>query len=142
MKVTRRSFLATAPAVVGTILVADKLSFAGTSAHTAGDGDPLGKLGWEAFLPYVGTTFSFRSEAGSDFAFRLDNMDDRRTAAQRLGSGECFSLIFSSSTRCPLKQGTYDVTHFAFGSFRLFVTVQDTVNRRRKYEAIVNRISA
>ncbi len=141
MKVTRRSFLASAPAVIGAILVADKFSFAQGVAATGGAADTLANLGWRSFLPYVKTNFSFYDEAGAGYAFRLDGVDDLRTARHPHSRGECFSVMFSSSARCPLEQGTYDVRHFALGEFRLLVTVQHSTNRRRKYEAIINRIT-
>ena len=141
MKVTRRSFLASTPAVIGAILVADKLSFAHGAAVSPGAVDPLAKLEWGALLPHIGTNFSFYDEAGAQFAFRLDGVHDLRGVGRRQRNGECFSMMFSSSGTCPLEQGTYDVKHSALGEFRLLVTAQHSTSRRKKYEAIINRTS-
>jgi hypothetical protein len=90
----------------------------------------------------MGTEFSFRDDDDNEFLFTLDRMDDQRTKAQRLRSEECFSMMFSSSARCPLEQGNYRVKHFGLGEFTLLVTVLATAGRRKKFEAVVNRITA
>lgn len=140
MKVSRRKFLAAAPAVIGTILVSNNSSFA-RSAPPSRYVDPLEGLSFGKVTPYIGTTFAFSNDSGAAFQFRLDRVDDRLTANQRRGQGECFSMIFSSSALCPLKQGTYRVNHPELGRFRLMVTVQYSMDGRKKYEAIINRIS-
>lgn len=141
MKVSRRGFLAAAtPLAIAAALpikglALDRIMF-------SGKGDPLARLTWDSFLPYVGTDFVFSDAEGNAVDLRLERMDDTRPANYKpRGDGdECFALIFSGPRRKSLIQDTYSVGHFALGDFSLMITVLQDKNARNQYEAVINRI--
>lgn len=145
MKVSRRKFLAATPLAIGAILPAKGLGLANVSSLPpikTDDGDPLARLTWDSFYPYITTNFTFRDAEGNPVDLVLSRMDDTqpRDYKPRGDGDECFALIFSGPLRQPLKQDVYSIEHFALGSFTLLITVLGSKNKRNYYEAVINRI--
>lgn len=137
MKISRRKFVAAAPLAAGVLLTAGNA----LSASPDTGGSAAAELfAWDSFYPYVTTSFTFRDSAGEPVEMRLTQMTDNRTPAM-VGSGECFSLIFTGPADNALKHGVYTVEHFALGTFDLMVTRGITRKGTVRYEAIVNRMS-
>lgn len=145
MKVSRREFLAATPLALGASLPISALALGKTASLAAFEndgGDPLARLTWDSFYPYINTNFAFRDADGKSVDLQLTRMD----AAQPGGSkprgeaDECFALIFGGPLRKPLMQDVYTVEHFALGRFTLLITVLESKNRRNYYEAVINRI--
>ena len=141
MKITRRKFLAAAPLVAGAVMQFNGVALgqlAGRSRFT----DPLARLGWSSFYPYINTAFTFTGAEGTPFEMRLANMIDNVAESQRSGlQGECFSLIFRPTQGQVLTQDVYRVEHFALGRFDLLITVGGTENGSTSYDALINRTS-
>jgi hypothetical protein len=145
MKVSRRKFLAATPLAIGAVLPFRGFAFGKTASLldvTTIDDDPLARLTWDSFVPYVTTNFRFTDADGNAVDLQLARMDDTRPRGYvPRGTGdECFALTFSGPLRRTLVQDVYSVEHFALGSFSLLITVLGSRNRRNYYEAVINRI--
>ncbi len=137
MKISRRSFIAAAPAVVTLVSQMDILA----SARAVSSRDPLSKMTSATFLPYVGTEFVF-SDAGTAVSLRLDEVEIRTPAnyvATRRGE-ECFALHFSSGIGETMVGDTFAVEHFALHGFLLFITQGGIDGDRRRFTAVFNRL--
>lgn len=145
MSISRRKFLAAAPLAVGAILPVRSLALDAVLSKEKGGaraaGDALSHLPWDSFYPYVTTDFSFTAE-GTTAALTLSKMTDTRPSgyAARAEGQECFALTFVGPSRRPLAENTYQVEHFALGTFALFITVVGKTKRGVLYEAVINRI--
>lgn len=145
MKVSRRKFLAATPLAVAAVLPVRGVGLTGLSpilSYKTDGGDPLARLTWDSFYPYITTNFRFSGADGNAVDVQLTQMDDTRPRDYKpRGDGEeCFALTFSGPLRRPLKQDVYSVEHFALGGFNLLITVLGSKNRRNYYEAVINRI--
>lgn len=145
MKVSRRKFLAATPLAIGALLPVKGLAFGKTGSllgFKTDGGDPLARLTWDRFYPYITTNFTFRETDGNAVDLQLTRMDDTRPRGYvpRGNGDECFALTFSGPLRNPLKQDVFTVEHFALGTFTLLITVLGTKNKRSYYEAVINRI--
>jgi hypothetical protein len=142
-KVTRRKFIGTA--VAAGAVAASGASVMGQIASIATGGagkDSLATLGWDAFLPYVNTDFTF-GEGLNAVVLRLIDIKDSRplgSKARRAGQ-ENFVLKFTGPGRSPLKDGTYLVNHFNLGDFDLFITGAGHQGRLNVYTAVINRVT-
>lgn len=139
MKISRRNFIAVAPVAVTVVSQMNGIAL-GQPVHSA---DRLAKMTSAVFLPYVGTNFTFRGRDGNAVVLRLADVDIRTPASYvPAGRGEeCFALRFEGPAGQPLAQDTYDVDHFAFRSFSLFITENGGVDGGRLYDAVINRIA-
>jgi hypothetical protein len=142
-KVTRRKFIGTA--VTAGAVVASGSNVIGQIASIATTGvgkDSLSKLGWDAFLPFVNTDFTF-GQGENAVVLRLVDIKDSRplgSKAHKLGQ-ENFTLKFTGPGRSPLKDGTYSVNHFNLGDFDLFITAAGQQGRLNVYTAVINRVT-
>ena len=145
MRFCRRKFLATTTLAAGAVLPFGGVSLGQMTASddvVAASGDPLSRLTWDSFYPYITTKFVFRDSKGSAVDLQLTEMADtspKGFKATKRGE-ECFSLTFSGSARTPLVQDVYTVEHFALGSFSLLITVAGRTRKNSTYEAVINRI--
>lgn len=138
MKITRRKFIGAASLAAGIVVSGEAVL-----GQTHGPPDLLEQLDWDAFLPYMYTDFSFGGIGVPEAVLRLDRMEDTRPAgiSPKVRGKECFMLTFKGSRRTPLVQGTYEIEHFALGSFQLFITVGRVTpaDRDISYYAVINR---
>ena len=148
MKLSRRKFIsAAAPLAIAAAMPLSSLAIGIQKGQLSplsipDNVDPLSRLTWSSFAPYIGTNFTFRSNSGAVQTLALARMDDTRPINFQPTSPdqECFALTFTGSTRSQFVQDVYAVEHFALGSFSLLITVLGTKNRRKLYEAVINRI--
>ncbi|MFL6373052.1 MAG: DUF6916 family protein [Pyrinomonadaceae bacterium] len=141
--VNRRKFIGTAVAAgavvaSGMSVVGQRLGVKTTAAGT----DALSKLGWDAFLPFVNTDFTFGMGLNA-VTLRLTDVKDSRplgSKARSMGQ-ENFVLTFTGPGRSPLKDGTFKVNHFNLGDFDLFITAAGQKGRLNVYTAVVNRVT-
>ncbi len=149
MKISRRKFLAATPVAVGIVLQFKGVALGKVSGKglfpvpaAAGD-DPLFRLTWDSFYPYVMTNFTFGDGTGSTVDLQLTKMLDTKPAGfeTKLPGQECFSLTFRGPARRALVQDVYAVDHFALGSFALLITVIGKARKGILYEAVINRIA-
>ena len=105
-------------------------------------GDPLSRLTWNSFYPYVTSTFTFSDKKGNRVDLQLMEMTDMKPADFVTSSSgqECFALTFTGPSRRRLPQDTYAVEHFALGGFALFITTGEASRKSVKYFAIINRL--
>ena len=141
-RVTRRKFIGTA-AVAGAV-VASGGSVIGQIASIRTDAvgkDALSKLGWDAFLPFVNTDFTFGEGQNAVVLRLVDIKDSRPLGSKARKSGqENFTLKFTGPGRSPLTDGTYRVNHFNLGDFDLFITAAGQQGRLNVYTAVINRV--
>lgn len=143
MSVTRRKFIGTA--VAAGAAAASGAGVIGQIASSAAgpiSKDSLSKLGWDAFLPFVNTNFTF-GEGLNAVTLRLVDIKDSRPLGSKARSRgeENFVLKFSGPGRFPLKDGTYKVNHFNLGDFDLFITTAGQKGRYNYYTAVINRVT-
>lgn len=139
MNITRRKFIAAAPVAVAVMTQLGGVTFGAANLST----DRLARLTSAAFLPYVGTDFTFRGLDGNVVTLTLSDLEIRTPpnyVPTRRGE-ECFALKFSGPTRQPLEQDVYTVDHFALRSFSLFITDNGGTRGSRSYEAVFNRLT-
>ena len=146
MKISRRKFVEAAPIVAGAVLGLQNVALGqkiGPKPSLPPVGtDTLSRLSWNSFLPYEGTEFIFQS-GEREVPLRLESMVDTRPSNLEhieKNNGECFMLRFVGPGKMPLRQGTFDVSHFILGDFRLFITEGGQVKRNNYYTAVINRI--
>ena len=142
-KVTRRKFIGTAVVAGAVAASAEGVIGQIASIHTDGVGkDALAKLGWDAFLPFVNTDFTF-GEGLNAVVLRLVDITDSRPlgSKSRAAGQENFVMTFTGPGRSPLKDGTYRVSHFNLGDFDLFITSAGQKGRLNLYTAVVNRVT-
>lgn len=147
-KVSRRKFLGAAGVSAGSVVIlnATALGQLGGVANAVAGNDPLSKLGWDAFLPFVNTDFSFYTvgRGGGFIPLKLvDITDARRLRGQaRKVRQENFVLKFASGEELPLGDATYSVNHFNLGDFDLFVTRAGRgQDGTYLYTAVINRVT-
>ena len=142
-KVTRRKFIGTA-AVAGAVAAsgANVIGQIASLATTGAGKDSLAKLGWDAFLPFVNTDFTF-GQGQNAVVLRLVDIKDSRPLGSKARSTrqENFVLKFTGPGRSPLKDGTYSVNHFSLGDFELFITEAGQQGRLNVYTAVINRVT-
>ena len=150
MNISRRKFIEAAPVIAGAILgLKGVVAGQRTDKHTGlfaipeiTATDPLSLLSWGSFYPFQGTEFVF-SGIGVNNSLVLESMVDTKPKnLERISvkKGECFMLKFTDSARVPMKEGTYDVSHFRLGDFKLFITRGGQVKRKNYYIAVINRL--
>src|SRR5437660_7329100 len=141
MNISRRKFLAAAPLAAGAVLQLNGLALGQRLSPSIGTGDPLSRLTWNSFYPYVTSTFTFSDKKGNRVDLQLTEMTDMKPADFVTSSSgqECFALTFTGPSRRRLPQDTYAVEHFALGGFALFITVGESSRKNVKYFAIINR---
>ena len=140
---TRRKFIGTA--VAAGAVVASGIDVVGQIASITLDArgrDALTKLGWDAFLPFVNTDFTF-GQGQNAVTLRLVEIKDSRPLGSKARSvgQENFVLKFTGAGRSPLKDGTYSVNHFNLGDFDLFITNAGQRGRLNVYTAVINRVT-
>ena len=141
-KMTRRRFVGTAATAAGALLsLQGAASGQNSTIGTGVSADALSVLGWDSFLPFVGTEFSF-VDGNAAVPLTLLNMKDSRPlrAASRRLRQENFVLKFAGPGYNRLGDGTYNVDHFNLGRFQLFITVGETVGNETQYLAVINRV--
>ena len=140
---TRRKFIGTAMAAGAVVASGIDVvgQIASISADTVGR-DALSKLGWDAFLPFVNTDFTF-GEGQNAVTLRLVEVKDSRPLGSKARSvgQENFVLKFTGAGRSPLKDGTYRVNHFNLGDFDIFITGAGQKGRLNVYTAVFNRVT-
>jgi hypothetical protein len=141
-KVTRRKFIGTAVAA-GAVAASGVNVIGQIAVRATGVGkDSLSKLGWDAFLPFVNTDFTF-GQGENAVVLRLVDIKDSRplgSKSRKVGQ-ENFTLKFTGPGRSPLKDGTYSVNHFNLGDFDLFITAAGQQGRLNVYTAVINRVT-
>ena len=144
MKITRRTFLGTAPILAGAALHFQGVAL-GQSKTRSGlfpvpaVNDALAQLSWESFLPFIGTDFTF-GQGGNAVSLKFADMKDSIGAHNvRRRGGENFVLKFQGPFDRVLRDGTYQVNHFRLGDFELFITNGGKVRREQYYIAVINR---
>lgn len=139
MKISRRNFIAAAPVAVTVVSQMNGIALGQPLRQV----DRLAKMTSAVFLPYVGTNFTFRGSDGGAVVLRLADVDIRTPAGYvPAGRGEeCFALRFAGPAGQPLTQNTYEVDHFAFRSFSLFITENGGIEGERFYDAVFNRLA-
>ena len=140
---TRRKFIGTAALAGAVIAGGNNVIGQIASIRTTGVGrDALSKLGWDAFLPFVNTDFTF-GEGQNAVVLRLVDIKDSRplTSRARKVGQENFVLKFTGPGRLPLKDGTYRVNHFNLGDFDIFITTAGQKGRLNIYTAVINRVT-
>lgn len=140
---TRRKFIGTAMAAGA--VVASGVDVVGQIASIQTDAlgkDALSKLGWDAFLPFVNTDFTF-GVGRNAVVLRLADIKDSRPLGSKSRSvgQENFVLTFTGPGRSPLKDGTYRVNHFNLGDFDLFISGAGQKGRLNVYTAVFNRVT-
>lgn len=144
MGLSRRKFIQIgAVAAVGTGIPLHTVAKTSQSSLTAMASSLLGlnatpTLNMAAFKAHLNTVFTVSNKKGDVSNITLASVYDwgRR---RKNRTKECFSLIFSDSTR-PLTQDTYSVTHPSLGSFSMLLVPSGRNRRARKYEAVFNRL--
>jgi hypothetical protein len=141
---TRRKFIGAAVTVSAVLASGggDVLAQVASVQTAAVGKDALSKLGWDAFLPFVNTDFTF-GEGSNAVVLRLVDVSDSRplnSKARRSGQ-ENFVLKFTGPGRSPLKDATYRVSHFNLGDFDLFITDAGQKGRLNVYNAVFNRVT-
>lgn len=147
MKVSRRKFLAATTFAVGAGLPMKGLALGSLSNGDdvkidSDSGDPLARLTWDSFYPYITTNFTVRDSKGLGVNLQLTKMADTSPKGFKPNAPgqECFSLTFIGSSRTSLDQDVYPFEHFALGSFSLLITVIGRTRKNSIYEAVINRI--
>lgn len=143
-KLTRRKFLAAAPVVGGAVLgLSGSALGQSIEAIDAPVTDPLTKLSWKSFYPFITTDFSFGSGSNAVTLKLVDMIDSApKSTSRRPSRGqECFILKFQGPYYQPLEQGTYEVSHFRLGDFNLFITQGGRTGNQQFYLAVINRIT-
>lgn len=144
MKISRRKFMAAAPVVAGAVLGLKQTTFAQQLFKVPADasGDALAGMNWNSFLQFVNTEFTFNALGYRDVVLKLVDIVDTRPENRRTKTRgqECFMMIFTGSSRYPLKQGTYSVNHFNLGDFELFITEGAKGGKTESYVAVINRL--
>jgi len=143
---TRRNFVSAAALGAGAIVGLRGAAFGQTLGRAQAPvqivtSDALSKLGYNSFLPFVNTDFTF-GEGLNAVSLRLTDLTDSRplrSRARKFGQ-ENFVLKFTGSFRNPLKDGTYSVNHFNLGDFDMFITNNGRVGRVIYYTAVFNRV--
>lgn len=139
MKISRRNFIAAAPVAATVVSQMNGIALGQPRLSV----DRLAKMTSAVFVPYVGTDFTFRGRDGNAVVLRLAEVDIRTPVGYvPVGRGEeCFALRFEGPAGQPLAQDTYEVHHFAFRSFSLFITENGELEGSRMYDAIFNRLA-
>src|SRR5437868_4447315 len=140
---TRRKFLGTAMAAGAVIATGgDVIGQIASIRLDAAGKDALSKLGWDAFLPFVNTDFTFGEGRNAVVLTLVDIKDLRPIGGKARSMGqESFVLKFTGPGRSPLKQNTYSVNHFNLGDFELFITEGGKQGRLNVYTAVINRVT-
>lgn len=146
MKLSRRRFIEAAPFAGAAILQLNSVTF-GQKAPTlppVGDGGALARMNFLSFFENLNTDFLFLNKEGIQVPLNLYAVEDTRPFARRQwGKGkENFILKFQGPTRHQLKQGTYEIEHFALGKFNLFITEGGATRGRNHYMAVINRVDS
>ena len=148
MNISRRKFLIVGPLAMGAVLQFNGAALgqkrgAGLFTAPSASADALSQLGWDAFLPFVNTDFTF-GEGSNAASLRLVALTDTRPERMRLRraskNGECFMMKFQGPYQQPLRDGTYRVNHFNLGDFEMFITDGGRVGKQQYYIAVVNRL--
>ena len=146
-KFSRRKFLGTAALTAGSVAMLSGSAVAqlGGVANAITGTDSLSKLGWDSFLPFVNTDFSFYvvGRGGRFISLKLVDMTDSRRLRGRARKlrQENFVLKFASDEELPLGDATYSVNHFNIGDFDLFVTrAGRSSDGTYFYTAVINRV--
>jgi len=141
MKISRRKFLGVATVGSGVLLNVGVLG-QGIMPPIVDD-QGIKNLTFLSFFANMNTEFEFVNEDRIKVPIQLVAVDDARPMAkQKWGQGEeNFVLKFHGHLRYPLKQGTYEVEHFALGKFSLFITEGKTDKAGITIIAVINRVT-
>lgn len=151
MKISRRNFIGALSASVAAVFpFAASRQASALGKESIGKGsDVLSQLNWRSFYPYLYTDFEFSNGRRGTRAFtsnrlRLSAMstDEPVTGKTILRDPACFVLTFSepaSGSTLRLSQNTYTVSHFALGSFELFISEGNLAGSDYVYTAVINR---
>ncbi|MEQ1644513.1 MAG: hypothetical protein ABL959_13785 [Pyrinomonadaceae bacterium] len=145
MTISRRKFLGAAVVSTGIAMVLDQSVIGQVdSVPPIGDGDALSQMNFLSFFENMNTEFLFLNKDRVQVPARLVAVDDVRPAIKRKWAQgkENFVLKFHGHTRFELKQGTYEVEHFALGKFQLFITEGGTNTSGRVFIAVINRMDS
>jgi hypothetical protein len=162
---TRRNFLrqsVLAGLGFGLLCAADAMVFGqGLSKTLAKDGyfavpdealsAPLMALKRSSFARYNGDHFEAANDYGKPVILNLFKIEDLRAQHDLLATGklteseaeqwkeESFSLIFRGPLNMPLRQRTYQITHYALGKLEIFLVPVGRDGGACYYEAVFNR---
>ena len=140
MKLSRRKFMVASPITAGAVLTLGGDAAARALGESPIFADRLSQLGWQSFLPFVNTDFTF-GQGGNAVVLRLVDIKDLRTTETRGTAGqECFALRFQGPFDRVLSETTHKVNHFNLGDFDLFITDGGRQGREQFYTAVINRI--
>ena len=142
-KVDRRKFIGTVVAA-GTAVAAGSNAIGQMTPRTRRNvgRDALARLGFDSFLPFVNTDFTFGLGRNAVRLVLIDAQDTRGAGSMaRKLDMEQFILSFSGDFRRPLTQNTYKVSHFGLGDFDLFITEGGRRGRLNVYHAVINRVT-
>ncbi len=136
MKISRRTLLKT-----GAVCAAGAVFPAAAYAGLIDQERPvnLAQFSLVTFRPCLDDTFKV-SHQGRKIPLKLVETRDL-TNAFGPGGGECFSLLFESCAKAPLRQGTYRIRHPGLGTFAMFLVPvnQPVPDGAVHYEALFNR---
>jgi hypothetical protein len=157
MSISRRRFLraGSVAALAAAVPLRSALLTNGQGSRKELDGNPVDRLPSDiangplsyytksTFSLYLNSTFLMQAGALGTIEVRLTQVRDTTSGSVARQAGqECFSLLFQSSGRPVLPQGTYNIEHAALGSFALFlVPGGPDWTGRQSYVAIVNRLA-
>jgi hypothetical protein len=96
-----------------------------------------------SFTPYQNTQFRVRGSGKQGGLLTLVEVDDLRSGGDAAAAGrDGFSLLFTGTSKKPLVQDVYRITHDALGEFSLLLVRVSVPNKGRVYyEAIINRLN-
>lgn len=104
--------------------------------------DPLTYYTKSTFLAHLNSKFRLRQGDSSSSVVTLirvvDNAPSQSKVAAQVGSGECFTLVFSGAKRLP--QDTYTVEHGALGTFKLLLVPSGKPGGIPQWDAVINRL--
>jgi hypothetical protein len=159
---TRRNFLrqsARAGFGLGLLCATDALIFGQGLGKTsvAKDGyfavpeEALRALQRSSFARYNGDHFEAANDYGQAVILNLFKVEDLRAQRDLFAKGQLteseeaqlreasFSLLFRGPLALPLRQRTYQITHYALGKLEIFLVPVGRDEGARYYEAVFNR---
>jgi hypothetical protein len=119
------------------VAVAVGAGLPGFTARASGAaGRRVGAWSRSRFAPCVGSAFFIRRPRGGNVRVELVEIDDLYAAP---GSELAFSLIFHGRRRGAVGQGTFEFSHGALGTLRMFLVPILTARAGQDYQVIVDR---
>ncbi len=100
----------------------------------------VSRLNSAAFKRCLNTKFRVHPRSGSARVLELIEVSHWHSQPSQPTDRECFSTIFTGSTRDRLRQDTYTVEHESLGSFQMLLVPIGKKDQESRYEAVFNRL--